>query len=204
MAADRDEICAQTIRPKRNLQKCLHRVRVQQRLTAGRPHAFGDLCDIRDGAGLVVDHHERYEHGIRLKHLDDLLRIDPAQLVGLEAGDLEALFFQHIQRTANRVVLCHGADHVHPAASHHMRPGEDRPVVALGSAGGKINVFRSAAQRIRDLTACVINCGFCVASQRIGRARVPVFLCHHPQRCLCSFGTDACSGGIVKIAFHRK
>ena len=71
MAADADQISAERLGAKRNLQERLHRIGVQQRLTAGRPHAFGDLCDIRDSAGLIVHQHQRYEGGIRTEGVGD-------------------------------------------------------------------------------------------------------------------------------------
>jgi hypothetical protein len=78
----------------------------------------------------------------------------------------------------------------------------DRPVVPLGSAGGKEKLIRAAAQRIGSRTTAGFQSGGGFFSRGLERGWVSVFLRHGAKRRRGRRGNNPCGGRVIQIYRH--
>ena len=197
--ADADHVDAQRLRCEGDLHEGLDSVRVQQRLGAFRFQHGRDTGNVRDGAGLVVDEHERDENCILPQRLADRIHRNRPGEAGLQTGDLKTALFQQVETAADGVVLGHRADDMIPPALHAFGAGEQGPVVAFGTAGGENELCRGAAQRRCHRSTGAIEELFGFPAGGMGGARVPELLSHGEKCSLRGFRADLCGGGIIQI-----
>src|SRR5699024_6215530 len=151
VSGDGDEVRAEALRREGQLHEALDGVAVEERLGARLFERAGDPGDVRDGAGLVVDEHERDELRLRPERVQDGGNGDGPGLVRGEPRDLPAAALELVEGAADGVVLGLGAYDVAALGGGGARPGEDGPVVRLGAAGGENDLPRPAAQAERKL-----------------------------------------------------
>ncbi len=130
----------------------LHRVHMDD----GAAVAALDLCrqplHIVAGADLVIDHHAGDQNGVLAHMLQHGVDVQRAVRTGLDDRDLVPLLCQLFQRLLHTGVL--KAGHHDPLAEGPgMCRAQQRQIVALGSAGGEIQLPRLAAQRARHRSA---------------------------------------------------
>ena len=149
MAGDADGIRAERGGAKRHLAEALHRVGMEQRVGTAQVRQLCHALDGHDRAGLVIDHHDADKAGVLRERVAQRLDADPAEGVRLEVGHAVALLFEQLDGMEHGVVLhLRGDDMTLSGAAHG---GKDRPVVALGAAGGENDPFGGRAERLRHL-----------------------------------------------------
>ena len=147
MAGDGDKVRPQGLGGEGDLHKALHRVGVEEGLGVFGLEARGDLSDREDGADLVIDHHDAHNGGIRPDGGENILDGDDAAgVLGADVGHLIALLGHPLAAFQYGVVLDGGGDDVAAQVAVLVRDGLDGPVVALGAAGGEIELLCFAPQ----------------------------------------------------------
>ena len=202
VAADADEVRAERLRREGDFHKGLHRVGVQQRARAALAQHPRDARDIRHAAGLVVDHHQRDERRVlaqRGLHIPDAYR---TVLIRLQARDFPALRLQQVEALSHRVVLDERGNNMPARTLRRLGPAEQGPVVALGAAGGKDQLLRGAAQRVRHGGARRGEQLRRLAPLGVGGAGVAVEKRHRLHGRLRRLRADSGGRGVVKIVFH--
>ena len=197
--ADADHVDAQRLRCEGNLHEGLDGVRVQQRLGAFGFQHGRDAGNVRDGAGLVVDQHERDEDRILPQRLPDRINRNRPGGAGLQAGNFKAALLQQVETAADGIVLGHRADDMRSLALHALGAGEQGPVVALGAAGGEDQLCRAAAQRRCHRSTGTVEELFGFPAGGVGGTRVSKLLGHGEKRRLRGFRADLRGGGIIEV-----
>lgn len=95
-----------------------------------------DGLDVGDGAGLVVDVHQRHEDGVAAQRRLHPRGGDEAVGAGRDAGDVEAVALEVQARVEDRLVLDGRGDDVGAAAGARGGRALDGEVVRLGGPGG--------------------------------------------------------------------
>ena len=197
--ADADQVGTEAFRREGDFQKGLHRVGVQQRRGTGLTQQGGNGGKVRDGAGLVVDKHQRDEDGVLAQRAAHRVRRHGAAAVGFQLCYLKAALLQQVQATADGIVLGFRADDVAAFPPAVLGPGKQRPVVALRAAGGKHQIMRLTAQRPCHGGTGAVQKLFGLAADGMGRTRIAETDGHGLQCGLCGFRADPGGSGIVKI-----
>ena len=187
---------------ERLFQKALHRVGMEKRAGFRGAQRAGHARNVRHGAGLVVDHHKRYERRILAKRVAHRVDGDRAGAVGGEERYLPALARELFERLAHGVVLHGGGDDVPSDPPPEIRALQNRPVVALRTAGGEVHFLCGASERGGELIAGIIEHGARLASRFVRRAGVAVQFRHHLICRVRRLRAYAGRRGIIEIDFH--
>ena len=130
----------------------LHGVGVEQHARLAADCA--DRTDRQDGADLVVGVHDGNQARVLADGVFHLLRRHDADGADGEQLDLEALFFELLERVQHGVVLeCGRNDVLFALAFAETRGGEDGLIVGLAAAGGEVNFARGGVQAFGDAVA---------------------------------------------------
>ena len=197
--ADADEVRPQAFGRKGDLQKGLHRIGVQQGGRARFLQQGRNGRNVRHGAGFVVHQHQRHQNRILPQGLAHGRRRDRPGNIRLQAGHFKSPRLQQVQRFADGVVFRGGADDVFAFPLHAFCPGKQRPVVALGTAGGKNQLLRPASQCFGNRCAGAVQEFPRLPSRRVGGAGISEGQRHRFHGGLRCFLADLRGGGIVKI-----
>lgn len=184
VAAHGYHVRAERFGGERLLHKALHRVGVEKRPGLCRAQRAGHARDVRHGAGLIVDHHERYERRILPERGTHRIGGYRSGAVGGEERYLPAIARELFERLSHGVVLHGGGDDVPPDAPLEICALQNGPVVALRAAGGEVHLFGSAPERGSKLFAGIVQHGARLAPQPVRRAGVAVHFRHHLIRCV--------------------
>ena len=130
----------------------LHSVGVEQH--ARRAADCADLADRQNGADLVVGVHDGNQARVLADGVFHLLRRHGADGANGEQFDLEALFFELLERVQHGVVLeCGRNDVLFALALAEASGGENGLIVGLAAAGGEVNFARGSVQAFCDAVA---------------------------------------------------
>src|SRR5690606_8266896 len=95
-----------------------------------------DRSDIVDGADLVVDVHDRHQHGVLAQRRLDHRHSDQAVFARLQIGDLETFTLELAGSVEHRLVFDLRGNDVLALATVEVRNTLDSEVVGLGGTGG--------------------------------------------------------------------
>ena len=130
----------------------LHGVGVEQHARLAADCA--DLADRQNGADLVVGVHDGNQARVLADGVFHLLRRHGADGANGEQFDLEALFFELLERVQHGVVLeCGRNDVLFALALAEASGGENGLIVGLAAAGGEVNFARGGVQAFCDAVA---------------------------------------------------
>ena len=128
-------------------QPGLHGIDVEVRAGVARLDAGGQRGDVLHGAGLVVDGHAGGQHGVFVDLGEEFGGVQRAVGFGRDFHNGKALAAQRASRQLDAGVLEPGDDDLAaPGAPRDGRAPQGH-VVALGTAGGKVDFVAAAAQR---------------------------------------------------------
>ena len=151
MGGDGNKVCAERARTKRDLEKALHGVGVEQRVRADAVRQPRHALNGHDRAGFVVHHHDADEDRIRPEGCLQSLEAHAALRVRLQIGDGKALPLQLLHGMEHSVVLHGGRDDMAAALAQPLGGGENGPVVGLRAAGGEKDALRLRAHGLGDI-----------------------------------------------------
>ena len=146
MAADGEQVDPQPLRREGHLAEGLHRVGVEEDIGRVVPDQPGALGHGLEAAQLIVHQHHGHQYRVLPQGGAQVLRMDMAPPVGLEAGHRPALGLQGLEGFQHGGVLDGGGDDMPAPVAAICVGGLNGPVVPLGAAGGEKNLLRPAAQ----------------------------------------------------------
>ena len=121
MPGDGDQVRAQRFGFEGDLEKALYGIGVEQRQRTEPARCAEHFRNWHDRAGLIVDHHDRDQDGVRAERGAQLLDGDEASFVRLKVCDLKALRLQLLHGMQDRVMLDRGGDDVMSALAEALR-----------------------------------------------------------------------------------
>jgi hypothetical protein len=151
-----------------------------------------DRRDVLDDARLVVDMHDRDELGFVAERLLQSVETDPAGLVGVQPGDIEALFLQRVKYVGHRLVFRRHGNEVLASVLPITRGTRDREVVGLGSARCPDQLIRPAAQKRCKLPGSVVDQRPGAPAGRVIRRRIGIAAIDLREAChrVCHLGIE--------------
>ena len=151
VGGDGDEVRAERARTKRDLEKALHGVGVEQGVRADAVRQPRHALNGHDRAGFVVHHHDADEDRVRPEGCLQSLEAHAALRVRLQIGDGKALLLQLLHGMEHGMVLHSRRDDVAAALAQPLGGGENGPVVGLRAAGGEKDALRLRAHGLGDI-----------------------------------------------------
>ena len=127
---------------------CLHRVHMDDGAAVAALYLGGKAFHIVAGADLVIHHHARHKNGVFVHPLQHGGNVQRAVCPGGYHGNVVALLCQPLQRALHTGVLEAG-HHDALAEGAGLHRAQQRQIVALAAAGGKVQLPAFAAQRAR-------------------------------------------------------
>ena len=204
MPADGHKVGPQAFGRKGKFQKPLHGVGVQQGVGLVPFEYLRGLGHGLDGSRLVVHQQHGHQHRVRPQGLFQGFDADMPRGVRVQIGHLISLHLQRLARLQHGGVLHGGGDDVLPLVPPQMNRQLHRPVVPLGPAGGKIQLLRPAAQRLRHRRPVLRHRLGRLGPQGIQGGGVAIRHRHGLHRRLRRLRQDPCGGRVVKIDHIHK
>ena len=198
----RDKIGAEGDRCKRDLQKSLHRIRMNDAVGVDGFCIIGDGTEVIDRTRFVVDQHHRDQKRIARHLTAELLHVKYAVFCG-NIRRAEALCLQRLHRAKNGGMLGIGRDDL--AAGQRlfgMCRADDGEVVRFRSRCREDQVFFLCAADTEGgehLLTCLFQNGMCGSSHRMARGGIAPDLVHDRKHGIsCLFAQRRCRA-VVKI-----
>src|SRR5579883_869806 len=152
-----DRVEVDRARGRRDLAERLRAVRVNEDPGPLRPGARRERVDREDRPRLVLDVHDRQQHGPIIDDGENALRIERAVLLEGRERDLEAVLLERPEGLEDARVLDGRGDDVIAAPLLRRRGPQQGEVVGLGRAAREDDLVLLAVDRARDLDPGVLE-----------------------------------------------
>ncbi|MPN15713.1 hypothetical protein SDC9_163047 [bioreactor metagenome] len=119
---------------------------MHQRGRTRRADNPGDFRQGTEGAHLIVHQHDAYQHGVGTHGRGHSVGGDATLPVRLQARHLPPRGFQRQNRLQHGGVLDGRGEYVRSLSAPEGGSQGNSPIVALGAAGGKVQLLRGAAK----------------------------------------------------------
>src|SRR5690606_11115309 len=159
-----------------------------------------DGLDVLNHADLVVDQHDRCQHGVRPDRGAEFLDVDQAVRFRLQEGGLETEAFQLAYRIDDGLVFGHDRDDVFALAAVEVGSALDRQIVGFGGAGGPDDLARVGVDQLRHFLARVLDSLFRHPAEGVAaRSRVAEVFGQVGDHLFRNTGVNRRGSGIVQI-----
>ena len=156
---------------------CLHRVHMDDGTAVAVLYLGGKAFHIVAGADLIVHHHAGHKDGVLVHPLQHGVNVQRAVCPGSYHGNVVALLCQTLQRPLYTGVL--EAGHYNALAEGAgLHRAQQRQIIALAAAGGKVQFPAFAAQRARYGGAGGVQSFFTARARAVQAGRVCPVLPH--------------------------
>jgi len=189
------------LRMDQRFSESLHRVNMKQRSRILSFYGFADLRDRLQCADFIIRMHNGDQNRIIPDRVVHCRGIDPSVLVHIQISNFIAFRLQEFHGFQNRRMFDLCCDQMFPCPVIRSCRANEREIVGLGSARGKINIPRTALQNIRKRLLCAADIVFRHNAFMMHAGRIAVIREINPVHQLRGFRKTFRRRGIVQIDF---
>ena len=191
MAAGTEHVDVHFIHIDGNLCIRLYRIGMEQYTVLLRD--LTDLGNGFDGTDLVICKHYTDQNCVRANGCLQLVQTDQSVSVHIQISDLKASLLQILTGMENGMMLDLRGNDMFSLGSIGFCGSFQRPVIGLGTAGSKIDLFRLCTQTVCDGLAGMIHGLLALGTQTVDGAGIAVVFTevreHRIHDLRCRFGS---------------